>query len=82
MQNIQVEFFGRISDRMGSKRFCDLDSAGMTVGQLRARLANDYEYDELLKPSIRPVINDVMVPEDTVISSQDRVAFFSPLSGG
>mgnify|MGYP000256466690 FL=1 len=82
MQCIQIEFFGRISDRMGAKLSCEMGSAAMTVGQLRERLSQDYDYDELLKLSIRPVINDEMVQESAVITLDDRVAFFSPLSGG
>lgn len=82
MTNIEVEFFGRLSDRMGKAVSCELSGNDMTIARLRVCLADEYANDELLRPSIRPAINDQMVPENAPIVSGDRVAFLSPLSGG
>lgn len=82
MQTIHIEFYGKLSDRMGTSLSCELPIQDMTIAGLRERLAKDHDYAELLKPAIRPVINDEMVQETAIISVGDRVAFLSPLSGG
>ncbi len=82
MQNVQIEFFGRLSDRMGNKLSWEAEGESMTIGHLRSNLAAEYDCDYLLQPAIMGLINDEIVPDSSVITSGDVVAFFSPLSGG
>lgn len=81
MALITIEFFGRLSDQMG--KAVSVDIAGVaTLGAIRAQLAKDHSVDDLLDPSVRGVVNDAMVADDTPVKTGDNVAFFSPLSGG
>ena len=81
MALITVEFFGRLSDRMGKAVEFDIADAA-TLGAIRAQLAQDHSIDDLLDPSVRGVVNDVMMADETPVNAGDSVAFFSPLSGG
>ena len=63
MQTIHIEFYGKLSDRMGTSLSCELPIQDMTIAGLREHLAKDHDYAELLKPAIRPVINDEMVQD-------------------
>ncbi|WP_371395812.1 MoaD/ThiS family protein [Fretibacter rubidus] len=81
MAIVTVEFFGRLTDRMGKSVSFDA-AATATLGTVRTQLAKNHDCDDLLDPSVRGVINDIMVADDTQIKLGDSLAFFSPLSGG
>lgn len=80
--DIQLEFFGYISDQMGKSISFELTSHDRTIGKLRMDLAKEFDNDDLLKRSVRAVINDEVVSDTAQISNGDIVSFMSPFSGG
>jgi len=77
-------YFASIRDAMGRSddkiafvpEMADVDG-------LLARLAQGDERAEILThPSVRLIINDEIVPRDTVIKDGDTIAFCPPFSGG
>ena len=78
----RIQFFGRISEPMGTAVSFDIPGDGLSICQLRGRLAEAHACDDLREPSIRAAINDEIVDDMQIVSPGDDVSFFSPLSGG
>jgi molybdopterin synthase sulfur carrier subunit len=81
---VQVLFFGAVSDRFGATRAFDLPPGGLTVGELRRRLASDEPEgaEALLRPGVRASVDQALVGEDARVAPGQEVAFLSPFSGG
>ncbi len=79
-----ILFFGRVAERLGRTRDIDLPPAGLSVGELRRRLADvDPAAGEvLLRPDVRASVDRVIVRDDAVAAPGQEVAFFSVFSGG
>lgn len=80
---MRILFFGRLRDALGEGRELAV-VGGETIAQLRHRLADIHPEtaDELLSPRNRICVGDSIVGDDFVVSGQDSVEFFPPLSGG
>lgn len=69
--SVRVEFLGRLSVRYGASKVM----TGESIASLRAQL-------DLNDPTVRAVVNDVIVADTQAIASGDRVAFLPPVGGG
>lgn len=81
---IQIHFFGRAADRIGSHLDLDLPETVTTVADLRGLIARNYPdaAGEIARPSLRACVGDEIVGEDHDIRQSDLIEFFPPLSGG
>lgn len=79
-----VLFFGPVSDRFGARRVIDLPADGLTVGELRGRLAAEDPDgpDALHRPGVRISVDQALAPETLRIRPGQEVAVLSPFSGG
>lgn len=79
--NIEVIAFGIAKDILaGSSVILELENA-KTVGQLKARLQEDYPAFKKLR-SLSIAVNEEYRPDDFEISPQDEVVIIPPVSGG
>jgi molybdopterin synthase sulfur carrier subunit len=80
----QILFFGAVSDRFGAARTLVLPAEGLTVGELRRRLASEEPAgaEALLRPGVRASVDQVLAAEDARVLPGQEVAFLSPFSGG
>jgi len=78
---VQVKLFAIFRDMLGKTEIAADFTAGETVGDLFARLLG-----ERAAPALRDAtmfaVNEEYVSADTVLKSDDRVAFIPPVSGG
>jgi molybdopterin converting factor small subunit len=79
---LSVQFFGRVGDVMGKARTIDLPETGLTLGELRRRLAAAAGSDILLQPGVRGAIDKQVMGDEAVVRPGAEVAFFSLFSGG
>lgn len=80
----RILFFGRVGERLGPERVLDLPAEGLSVREIRRRLAERDEVaaDALLRPDVRASVDLVVVGEDTLARPGQEIAFFSLFSGG
>lgn len=80
---MRIGFYGRLRDSLGDEREVAAE-LGETVARLRTRLAGLHPQAarDLLSPGVRACVADAIVGEDFLLSGQERVEFFPPLSGG
>ncbi len=76
------EFLGRLSDIQKLQEILPIPSSVTTVQQMRVWLSDYYQTDQLSCPSVRVVINDVIVTNVHSVSNLDRIAFLPPVGGG
>jgi len=79
---MRVTFYGKLADRL--KRTVDIDGPARTVGEVRARLAERFpdSRDDLLAPSLKACIKDLIVGNDHPVARDTLIEFFPPVSGG
>jgi len=79
-----VLFFGRTAERLGRSREIELPEGGLSVGDLRERLAvqDAAAREALLRPDVRASVDRVVVGEEAHVAPGQEVAFFSVFSGG
>ena len=82
MRAVTLNFYGRLTDRFGTRCLVELPPEGCTVAQLKGLLADAHEYAEIASPGVRAAIGDTLVPEDVLLRPGDEVDFLAPLSGG
>ncbi len=80
----RILFFGRVGERLGPEGQLDLPVEGLTVREIRRRLAERDEVaaDALLRPDVRASVDLVVVGEDARVRPGQEIAFFSLFSGG
>jgi molybdopterin synthase sulfur carrier subunit len=80
----RILFFGRVGERLGAEGRLDLPAEGLTIGEIRRRLAevDDVAADTLLRPDVRASIDLVVVGDDHLACPEQEIAFFSVFSGG
>ncbi|MGZ8282223.1 MAG: MoaD/ThiS family protein [Allosphingosinicella sp.] len=81
---MKVQFFGRLGERIGRETQLELPADTHDVAGLRHELARLHPHarSDLLSPTLRACVDDVIVPDDAPIRADSEVAFFPPLSGG
>jgi molybdopterin converting factor small subunit len=81
---MQVNFFGRLAERLDRSVTIELPEQTRSVGDLRALLAERFPHasGDLLKPSLRACIGDELVDDASPLGGTDTVEFFPPVSGG
>lgn len=80
----RILFFGRVSERLGAESQIDLPAQGLSIAEIRHRLA---ERDEaaasaLLRADVRASIDQVVAADDAWAKPGQEIAFFSIFSGG
>lgn len=83
-RTLRVELCGRLADACGRDVEVDVPAAGLSVPALLAELRAAYPLLDapLARGRIRACVNDMVVPDDTLIRAGDLVALFPPVSGG
>ncbi|MFD1360186.1 molybdopterin converting factor subunit 1 [Lentibacillus salinarum] len=76
---INVLLFAELQEAAGSEQV-SLDAAGLSVGELKTKLASSYDFANL--DHAMTAVNEEYSREDTVLKSGDVVAFIPPVSGG
>ena len=84
VDTLRVELCGRLADACGREVELELPAAGLSVPALLAalRAAHPLLDAPLARARVRACVNDMVVPDDTVIRAGDLVALFPPVSGG
>lgn len=83
MSSIRTLFFGRPADRLGGERMVDGPPEGMTLADLRRRIAVSAEGGAiLLDPGIRSAVDGVQCDDEAWVRPGQEAAFFSIFSGG
>lgn len=79
---MQVRFYGKLAEQIA--REIELDRAGGTVADVRARLAEDYPNcaDDLQSQLVRACVGDQLVDDGFSLDSVETIEFFAPVSGG
>lgn len=80
----RILFFGRVGERLGAEGRLEIPPEGLTVGEIRRRLADDDEAaaNALLRPDVRASVDLIVVSEDALALPGQEIAFFSIFSGG
>ncbi|MGZ9098427.1 MAG: MoaD/ThiS family protein [Brevundimonas sp.] len=80
----RILFFGRVGERLGPEGSLDLPAGGLTVREIRRRLAerDAVAAEALLRPDVRASVDLVVVGEDAQALPHQEIAFFSIFSGG
>lgn len=80
----RILFFGRVGERLGAEGRLEMPPEGLTVGEIRHRLADEGEAaaSALLRPDVRASIDLVVVGDDARALPGQEIAFFSIFSGG
>lgn len=78
---ITVKFFAAAADAAG-RRQAEGDWAGLTPGQLMAKLQEQFPRLERLAPTLAVAVNREYAEADTVLKDGDEVALIPPVSGG
>jgi molybdopterin synthase catalytic subunit len=82
MPVISVRLFAGLREMIG-ERDVDVElPEGATVGDLRARLGEEYPIVQAFLPTLVCAVDEEYVPSEHVLQSGDRVALIPPVSGG
>ncbi|WP_035303445.1 MoaD/ThiS family protein [Brevundimonas aveniformis] len=83
MIRLSISFYGEIADRLGRERVMAFAADDITVGEIRAELAQQDEAAAvLLKPQIRAAVDSRVVGDEASVKAGQEVVFFSIVSGG
>ena len=81
--SIRIVFFGRPADQFGGERLIDGPEGGLSMIDLRRRIATSADGgDILLDPAIRGAVDGVQCDDETWVRPGQEAAFFSIFSGG
>lgn len=75
----KVLFFAHLRDAVG-KEAVELEASGKTVGELKAEIAQIYQF--LNMGTVMTAINEEFVQDEEIIQAGDVIAFIPPVSGG
>jgi len=81
---IKVLYFGRLSDRAGRhEERLDLPQGVTHLSGLKNWLENSHDLGgALLDPSVKTMINQVLVHEDAALTGDEEIGFLPPVGGG
>jgi molybdopterin converting factor subunit 1 len=79
---VNVLFFGRVRELAGMTQESLEIPAGATMADLFERYAQRFPALVGFRPSLVASRNQEFVPWDTLLSSEDDIAFLPPVSGG
>jgi molybdopterin converting factor subunit 1 len=82
MNKIKLLFFATLRDRAGTRTAEIEVASGTTVGDLKARLGQDYPNLGQAIETALIAVNREYAHEDSVIPENAEVALFPPVSGG
>lgn len=84
MIQVQIAFFGQLTEVFGRQVFLECQPSECTVGELRKILADRYPASsaDMLSPKVRACINDRLAADTETIRPEDAIAFLPPVSGG
>lgn len=77
---IEVLFFAQLQEEVGKKSL-QIDAEDLTVSDIIAKCATEYDIKELLDEAMIAV-NEEYSNRDTALVAGDVVAFIPPVSGG
>lgn len=80
---VKILLHGPVAEAIGPE--IEVDAAyGCSIAELRERLAADYPEtrETLANRRTRACVGGALVPDDYVVSVDDRVEFLPPVSGG
>ena len=78
---IKISYFGQFRDITGLTEEEIETKDGVTVVELRDQIREKYPRIAA-KREVLVAVNSSFAPLDTVIKTEDKVAFFPPVSGG
>ncbi|MDB5998635.1 MAG: molybdopterin converting factor, subunit 1 [Rhizobacter sp.] len=81
---VHVKYFASVREALGSSESVDV-LEGSTLGHVRdVLIATSETHSRVLARgrALRAAVDQVMRPEDTVLSEDAEVAFFPPVTGG
>ncbi|TFJ93663.1 molybdopterin converting factor subunit 1 [Lentibacillus salicampi] len=76
---VDVLFFAELQEDAGSDQV-RIEADGLSVNELKTKLLSSYELTNLDQAMI--AVNEEYSREETVLKSDDVVAFIPPVSGG
>lgn len=81
---LTIELCGKLADMSAREIKVSIPPAGVTIVELRRKVASAYPALAQLisSPRVRVCVNDAIVDDDDRTRIGDRVAFFPPVSGG
>lgn len=78
--NISLLFFGATADIVGSRKMESVYADGESVNSILEQLKE--QYPRLKDHQLVTAVNEEYVKLDTILFAGDRVAIFTPVSGG
>jgi molybdopterin converting factor small subunit len=82
VSSVLVRFYGRLAEEVQPEFVLPIAREGLTIGEVRRKIADQFSGSRLLDPEIRAVLGDEVVQEGMMIFPGDEVEFLAPLSGG
>ncbi len=81
---IKILYFGRLSDRAGLREEqLDLPGGVTHLSGLKNWLEESRELGgALMDPSVKTMINQVLVHEDAALTGDEEIGFLPPVGGG
>lgn len=80
---VTILFFGALTDAFGRSRMIDVPAEGVTLADLRQRLAaGPAERAAIEHAGTRAAIDQRLAGDEVPVRPGQEVAFFSPVSGG
>ena len=82
---INIVFFARIREQLGTAKLSLPLSAGATVASLKQQLIDTHgeSWGEVLNAAnVVKAVNQQVVEDDQLLTEGDEIAFFPPVTGG
>jgi len=81
---LNILYFGHLSDRVGRREeLLDLPQGIILVSGLKNWLDSAHDLGgALLDPSVKTMVDQVLVHEDTGINGDEEIGFLPPVGGG
>ena len=81
---IRILFFGRLSDRFGGLDMAMALPDGVSdLAALKLWLEREFDaIDVLSEPSIRVMVNKVLVHDNPALNGDEEIGFLPPVGGG
>jgi len=85
MSSIKILYFAKLRDQLDcAEETFELDESGCTVAELKAALCKRGEpwQKAFAESQVLVAVNKVMANAETLVSANDEVGFFPPVTGG
>ncbi len=79
---MRIELFASIREQLGQSAITLAEPAPATVGELRARLMNEFPSLAMLLPRCAVAVDFVYATDETVLPTTAEIAILPPVSGG